>query len=126
MKVDFQSPRHYSANLILDACLEALFKRFSSLLHLECEEALIAAVPCPKFKLRWFNTLKSKLQSQTGISRDSVKQTFISCAERLLDSENVDNDNGSNDSNEHDAENEYDVFFILSKSKHQNLRNLRK
>lgn len=107
MKKYFQGARHFGASLILNACLEGLLRRFSALFQLESEEAIIASITCPKFRLRWFNTLNTINQANISISTDCLKQMVILAADHLLEYESSNGD--ASDSTEQDVE--YDGYF---------------
>lgn len=109
MKANFQGPRYFSANLILNACIDALHKRFASIFQLEWKEAIIAAASFPKFKICWYNALKtvSSVSHITLLDLDSLKQMVISEAESLMPiSENTDSDDGKEN-----PDKEYDGFY---------------
>lgn len=75
MKVDFQGARYSSANFILDACIDTLYKRFSTVLKLTWEKAINAAATLPKFKFCWYNSMNSE---NAAVTMDSFKQMVIS------------------------------------------------
>lgn len=76
-----------NGELLLRTCMDSLNRRFSDILNLTSESAIISAVVHPKFKLRWFNVLKTP-----KYSLDAIKKLVIGAAEQLYID---DDDNGS-------------------------------
>lgn len=108
MKVDFQGARYFSANLILNECINALYSRFSTVFKLTWEDAILAAVTIPKFKFCWYNSLKSE---NPTVSMESLKQMVISAIVAVFkdDCSTMDSDD-----REKEEDSEYSGFFDFS------------
>lgn len=61
----------YGGEIILNALIQGLDKRFKSYLNLEVESAIIAAVLCPNIKVRWLGCIEYK------VSMDAIKKMII-------------------------------------------------
>ncbi|XP_031358825.1 uncharacterized protein LOC116182404 [Photinus pyralis] len=63
----------YGGQVLLEAILKGINKRFLSILTLHERDAVFAAVLCPQFKLRWFQCISSSNCTIENIKHDIVK-----------------------------------------------------
>lgn len=69
----------YGGEVLLSACLAALDVRFQAILKLKEDDAIISAVVCPQFKLRWYNVIEENL----AVTKEEIKLKLMEACEEF-------------------------------------------
>ncbi|KRT84000.1 hypothetical protein AMK59_1425 [Oryctes borbonicus] len=87
--------------ILLPTCLNSLKRRFQSIFQLKDEDAIIAAMCFPKFKLRWFNVVDENL----CVTKDDLRRKLIVASKEFY------NDNAIKNESLPEISEDYDGFF---------------